>query len=124
MWRLTFYTSWDEIKGTILATNILAGTIDPNVGGLAQVAWQVQVQVAVQDFFVNASIGGSFKGSRHLQNKRIKLELDKAENKARVFVSLLYSRKVDSIFMFHHVIISWLSKFYVIISWSIKMELI
>lgn len=105
VWGLTFYASWDEVKGAILATNILAGTIDPDVGGLTQVAWQVQVQVAVQDFFVNASIGGSFKGSGHLQNQRIN----------GIRLNIKYGTRFFTLFTqceyFYHVIVSWFSKF-------------
>lgn len=43
----TFHCFWNEVKCTILATQMLAGAVDPDVGGLDFVFWHFQCQISV-----------------------------------------------------------------------------
>lgn len=42
IFRLTFHGFWDKVKSTILATNILVSTVDPDISGLDFILWQFQ----------------------------------------------------------------------------------
>lgn len=53
---LTFNALWNEVKCTILATNVLVSAVDPDISGLDQILWQFQRQITVQHFFVDQSI--------------------------------------------------------------------
>lgn len=63
---LTLRARWDKVERAILATEILAGAINPHVGGLHNVLLQRQCQIPIQDGLVDARIGRVFQNSsRH-----------------------------------------------------------
>lgn len=67
--KLTFHGFWNKVKSTVLATNVLVSTIDPDVGGLDFILWQFQSQITIQHFFVDQCIWRRFQSSRHLEEK-------------------------------------------------------
>jgi len=54
---LTLGALGDEVEGAVLAAQVLAGSVDPHIGGLDDVLLQRQRQVAVEDRLVDARIG-------------------------------------------------------------------
>lgn len=53
--KLTLWVSWLKIEGSGLGTNVLAGSVNPNVEGLVH-ALLVQVQELLQDLLVGGEL--------------------------------------------------------------------